>query len=1261
MFAPTLLPVPIRSCLGDFVNSSRRRAILAACGKSLAILLGWMILCCGIDRYFHLPQLVRLLALLMGIAGAAWLLLPALWSLSCKPDWVAVAQRIEQLDSQFGQKLITVTSQAMSRPELRGSDQLILKLQQEIEGQLQRRQLHLSGLAPLRAVLTPWLATTSLLIVAVALLSAPSLRFAQLVRRFVAPLADVPPVTSTQLSVSPTNLDVVQSQPLTIEAVVERLGASSVSLLLSDDERGDWSRLTMTPAGAGTFRFSLAAVDRDVRYYVTGGDARTPVYTIRVQRRPAVAKFDLRYDYPRYTRLPPSYVSNDTGRMEAPVGTTATLTLTSTEPLCEATLSLGGRPIPMRSTGDPTSWQTIIEIRSNQTYTIDLLSTRRVAGKGPGEGIIRALPDLPPQARLVRGGDSLRLSPHEIVPVAYEALDDYGIETLRLAVQVNGQDRHAVPIRLWGDPRRQQDTATVDLATLGLEVGDVVGLSLVTTDTGGHEARSQPLQVLISPASVDLESYQRILELGHSTALAEALAGQLQEAAESSEIAAVQKEKRSAYLSASARRDRALGTATQTAAMLRQSLLRCVTHGSTPLTEALAAWIDQTELESSAAQESFRQSGTADGIDLPGRQSLREAVSRARQLAGHLATAGRGERAKAVLADLQNLAASRQQLPSPDESSRQRRARTLDRIREDIAAEAGQLGLEVSMPDFEARLHRLVADEQSPHVGTAPVDFAAAAQLWARQMLTNPQQRVGLEARLAAAAQAEAIRPDADLIRARDLELASRAVAAVNTAMRAPAHEHVDASTPKAVARDIALLLSGPRGDTSHRTVAGTAVVERDRDARRQLAHLAGEDNLFDSSSPTTAPGSDPVREAEGLAMQANAASAQRQYDAAARFESALAGRLRWRARRNAAKTSPATTESSEPLALADRLEHHRQAAQQEMGKARQLDDLDQMQQRISASAGSVEQQQIIADQIARMRQDVDGSFEVNSRDRATAAVLGAEEQLAAMPQVLADCIALAAGRRDAASRAAAERDRADKADPGEREAAIRAANEAQKFAKDATGRLTLAAKPLAAAPIQSMSQRLGAYSPEADSARDALLVSLVPALQSLEESLMGDDPEQVDRDAADTREAIAYSQRELAAARDQLLKRDPLVAARWFARAAAESLSSQPPDTGVARRQQAGVSQWLTRAWDQSIHRAARERLAILPSLAGVLGPATGQRNQGSQQAFPSPWAALREDGPELSNPVGDSEPPGYEQSLKLYFEALGKAQEAK
>jgi hypothetical protein len=42
--------------------------------------------------------------------------------------------------------------------------------------------------------------------------------------------------------------------------------------------------------------------------------------------------------------------------------------------------------------------------------------------------------------------------------------------------------------------------------------------------------------------------------------------------------------------------------------------------------------------------------------------------------------------------------------------------------------------------------------------------------------------------------------------------------------------------------------------------------------------------------------------------------------------------------------------------------------------------------------------------------------------------------------------------------------------------------------------------------------------------------------------------------------------------------------------------------------------------------------------------------------------WGRLRAaEGPELHSSLHDTDPPGFEEALRLYFEALGKAQEGK
>ena len=98
----------------------------------------------------------------------------------------------------------------------------------------------------------------------------------------------------------------------------------------------------MNWAGEGRFTYALSSVKHNQWYYVSGGDATTRRYAVRVLRRPAVAEFRIHYVYPAYTGRPPQTLINSDGVIEAPVGTQATVTITATEPLQAALLTANG-------------------------------------------------------------------------------------------------------------------------------------------------------------------------------------------------------------------------------------------------------------------------------------------------------------------------------------------------------------------------------------------------------------------------------------------------------------------------------------------------------------------------------------------------------------------------------------------------------------------------------------------------------------------------------------------------------------------------------------------------------------------------------------------------------------------------------------------------------------------------------------------------------------------------------------------------------
>ncbi|HXE51510.1 MAG TPA: hypothetical protein VN541_00760, partial [Tepidisphaeraceae bacterium] len=798
MTALTTLPPGIRSYLDEFIARSRWLALLRSSGLGTALFLGWMLVACVTDRYVHLPESARVAALLIGIAAFLACVGPAMLAFRRRPDWVSAAASVERHNPRFRQRLLTVTSRVLGAADYRGSDEILLRLVHEVDEELSSERT--SKMLPVRQPLASWTVAV-LLLVLIAGLShlAPSLRFNALAIRFLDPLANVPPVTTTELSVTPGDFEIVQAQPLVIRATAARLGNRPLMLHLSDDARS-WSHVAMIPAGSDAFAFTLASVDRDLRYFLSGGDARTPEYSIRVLRKPVVAQFRIHYEYPAYTRLPITVETNSTGRIEAPVGTKVLLTITSSEPLQDALLTIGGERILMDRTADPHIRQAALVVRNGGPYSIDLISARDVPGFGPSGMSIHALVDSPPQVHLARQGDSLRLRPRDVLPLTYEALDDYGIQALFVRAQLGRKPAGDSPVRIWGDPRRQQDTYTFDLANLQLAIGDVLTLTLFATDTAGHTTHSDPLYVLISPKATDVDAYDRLAELRSAGQLAGTLASELQDAAKAHDEVAAQKDRHSQVsLSAISRGDRALTSASQTVTLLRQALLRAMVHSPGPaFSLGLAQWIDAGEIESAVAQETFRQSGSPSGLSPAMGRQLAQAAESANRIRDQMNDLAQSEQASLLLSDREDLADAGRQ---PRRSSA-----ALDRMKKEFDAQAAQAGLDPASADFERQLRNRVAAGQHLLEAARPLDFAPAVETWAGELKRDPQQRLGLESRLAAAAQAEALRPDADLPRARDLELASRAAAAISTSARGSG-QLADAQTLSRFVHDVALLL----------------------------------------------------------------------------------------------------------------------------------------------------------------------------------------------------------------------------------------------------------------------------------------------------------------------------------------------------------------------------------------------------------------------------------------------------------------------
>jgi hypothetical protein len=150
-------------------------------------------------------------------------------------------------------------------------------------------------------------------------------------------------------------------------------------------------------------------------------------------------------------------------------------------------------------------------------------------------------------------------------------------------------------------------------------------------------------------------------------------------------------------------------------------------------------------------------------------------------------------------------------------------------------------------------------------------------------------------------------------------------------------------------------------------------------------------------------------------------------------------------------------------------------------------------------------------------------------------------------------------------------------------------------------------------------------------------------------------------------RVALERSQTALRDAQANLIERDPLGAARYFARAAASALDERPPDFRKARSNQESTSVALNRAWQTAMREAGVERLILTPSFRPLIRPPVMESRSPDGQKTPTQfvpglrqWGYLPKRQPEgLNAPLREVDAAGYQEPLKLYFETLSKAQE--
>ena len=308
-----------------------------------------------------------------------------------------------------------------------------------------------------------------------------------------------------ELKVEPGDCSMLAGGDLEISAEVTGFSPGKANLhILADAGETSFAMESNRAAKARrTFTTTLTQIDRDMEYYVTFGDERSPTYRISVYEKPKVVSGIIRLIYPAYTGRGEQVLPRGIWDITAPYGTSVEFKLVASCEPDSAWLALSderGRVRRVSLAVRRDSLSATMRLVRDVSYTVELaVSTLDAEPHGPHA--IKVIPDDPPYVRIESPQDEMMLEADMLVPLSAVAVDDYGISSMRLYYAAP-TETSSIKLDYEGTTQARADLDW-NVSELNLFPGDVVTYWIVVADNdalkGPKYARSD-VQTLRVPA-----------------------------------------------------------------------------------------------------------------------------------------------------------------------------------------------------------------------------------------------------------------------------------------------------------------------------------------------------------------------------------------------------------------------------------------------------------------------------------------------------------------------------------------------------------------------------------------------------------------------------------------------------------------------------------------------------------------------------------------------------------------------------------------
>lgn len=510
--------------------AARRRMLIAVRGACVGIvsLVVVMSLVAIADAIFIIKsQPLRWSISLAGYALVALVIwITCLRSLLRIPGSREVARLIEQRAPGLREDLLSAVELGSSQSDSRFDSPVFRSLlQSSVEQRLGAVQVQ--SLLPAGLIRGAAFLATAVLMICVALLLVPDLRFASRLTRAMLPSAAVDRVSNVRVNIiAPNPADALVPHNDAVKVVVELQGAEAESVVIEtfraeDDREGETIELK-AEGGPRQFAGTIQLRREPVKYRVLAGDAVTRLFTIDTAARPRAVAFAKTYRAPGYADIESRSVQEKHGNLEGIEGTQVDLILDVDEPISSGELRFdetnGAQPAITLTRIDDRQWQASVPIGKPTTYKVHLIAAKTGfdnAFDPPYE--IKSVPDAAPTLTIESPAKDMLVPPAHAVKVKLNAEDDLGLARVSQWFRINGGEWREILLtekagRIWGHERLW------DVYELNLRAGDQVAVKFAAIDGAGSKTESAPVSITIAATGFDpqrlaaLEAKRNLLE-----------------------------------------------------------------------------------------------------------------------------------------------------------------------------------------------------------------------------------------------------------------------------------------------------------------------------------------------------------------------------------------------------------------------------------------------------------------------------------------------------------------------------------------------------------------------------------------------------------------------------------------------------------------------------------------------------------------------------------------------------------------------------